>query len=90
MLSAALDTGVALATVLIFLTLYLPKRYVYETLCAISILRVVHLQWFRDPIWLNWAGNSIGNNTADALALPYRQLRPGEWFGLKTVSSPFP
>jgi len=64
-LSAALDTGVALATVLIFLTLYLPTR---------------------DHVYLNWAGNTIGDNTADALALPYRQLKPGESFGLKTWS----
>ncbi|KAF8315052.1 OPT-domain-containing protein [Clavulina sp. PMI_390] len=64
-LSAALDTGVALATVLIFLTLYLPRG---------------------DSIMLNWAGNTIGTNTADAHATPYLSLPSSGWFGLETVS----
>jgi len=58
-LSTALDFGVALGSIIIFLTLIYPKG----------------------GADLNWWGNTVYLNTADALGLPLKTLAPGETFG---------
>jgi OPT family oligopeptide transporter len=63
-LSAALDSGVILCTILIFFVLQLPKG----------------------GINLNWWGNTVGQNTADANGTPFLTLSQGETFGPKTWS----
>lgn len=57
--SAALDSGLAIALVVIFFALQLPKG----------------------GINLNWWGNTVWQNTADALGAPFYTLAPGQTFG---------
>ncbi|RXW18921.1 hypothetical protein EST38_g6931 [Candolleomyces aberdarensis] len=54
-LSAALDAGSALAAIVVFLVLYLPKG----------------------GVELNWWGNTVWQNTADALGTPLRPIPEG-------------
>jgi len=61
-LSAALDSGVALAVVVIFFALQLPG------------------------INVNWWGNTVWQNTLDAMGAPFYTLAPGETFGPTTWS----
>jgi hypothetical protein len=75
-----LDCGVALGTVVIFVSLSL-AQYVFH---LIESLPSAH-HHSSGGVELNWIGNTIGNNTADVLRTPLRILADGEWFGLKTV-----
>jgi hypothetical protein len=59
LLSAALDAGVAIALVFIFLALQFPKG----------------------GMSLQWWGNTVWQDTADAQARPLLVLGPGETFG---------
>lgn len=63
-LSAALDSGVALSLIVIFFSLQLPKG----------------------GITLNWWGNTVWANTADAIGAPFYTVAPGETFGPSTWS----
>ncbi|KAF8342569.1 OPT oligopeptide transporter [Cantharellus anzutake] len=58
-LSAALDSGVAIGVVVIFFSLSLAKG----------------------GLTLNWVGNTINDNTADARGAPFKTLSPGRSFG---------
>ena len=63
-LSAALDSGVAISLIVIFFSLQLPKGGV-------------------DLVW--W-GNTVWQNTLDAMGAPFSTVAPGETFGPKTLS----
>lgn len=58
-LSAALDSGVAIAVIVIFFTVQFPKG----------------------GFNLNWWGNLVWQNTADAAGLPFITLPLGQTFG---------
>lgn len=63
-LSAALDSGVAISLIVIFFALQLPKG----------------------GINLVWWGNTVWQNTADAMGAPFISLAPGQTFGPSTWS----
>lgn len=63
-LSAALDSGVAIALIVIFFSLQLPKG----------------------GVTLNWWGNTVWQNTLDAIGAPFTTLQPGQTFGPTTWS----
>ncbi|KAI5123225.1 hypothetical protein M0805_001314 [Coniferiporia weirii] len=63
-LSAALDSGVAISLIVIFFSLQLPKG----------------------GVTLNWWGNTVWQNTLDAMGAPFLTVPVGETFGPATWS----
>ncbi|KDN37828.1 hypothetical protein RSAG8_09882, partial [Rhizoctonia solani AG-8 WAC10335] len=89
-LSAALDSGVAISIVVIFFCLQYPKNVLSAALdsgVAISIVVIFFcLQYPKNGTIgensvLKWWGNTVYTNTADSHGTPLRVLAPGETFG---------
>ncbi|KZT58250.1 OPT oligopeptide transporter [Calocera cornea HHB12733] len=68
LLSVALDSGVAISALLIYLIMYLPSTPI--VLVGTSLITA------------NWWGNTVSSNNLDAMYASWKTINPGETFGL--------
>lgn len=78
-LSAALDSSVAIGIVAVFLALQLPK------VGGVTMFFTSVNYFTQGGINLIWWGNTVWQNTADNLGLPFYTLAPNQTFGPAVV-----